>query len=86
MFKPNYSYTWSLHRDAKSAQLDEFLFTEKAGFCRHYAPPLAYMLRDLQTCHNHRMSLGYQRWRSSSGNVVSVHQFDAITHGVRSLG
>jgi len=70
----NFRYTLSPPL-MQSAPIDEFLFTEKAGFCSHYASALAYMLRLANV--PSRIVTGYQGGEVQSGNVVSVHQFDA---------
>jgi transglutaminase-like putative cysteine protease len=59
----------------QSAPIDEFLFEKKVGFCSHYASALTYMLRlaDVPA----RIVTGYQGGEVQSGNVISVHQFDA---------
>lgn len=59
----------------QSAPIDEFLFANKAGFCSHYASALTYMLRlaDVPA----RIVTGYQGGEVQSGNVISVHQYDA---------
>lgn len=70
----NFSYTLSPPL-MQSAPIDEFLFKNKAGFCSHYASALTYMLRlaDVPA----RIVTGYQGGEVQSGNVISVHQFDA---------
>lgn len=59
----------------QSAPIDKFLFESKAGFCSHYASALTYMLRlaDVPA----RIVTGYQGGEVQSGNVLSVHQYDA---------
>ena len=59
----------------QSAPIDEFLFEKKAGFCSHYASALTYMLRLAEV--PARIVTGYQGGEVQSGNVISVHQFDA---------
>jgi transglutaminase-like putative cysteine protease len=59
----------------QSAPIDEFLFDKKVGFCSHYASALTYMLRLANV--PARIVTGYQGGEVQSGNVISVHQFDA---------
>ena len=59
----------------QSAPIDEFLFENKAGFCSHYASALTYMLRLANV--PARIVTGYQGGEVQSGNVISVHQYDA---------
>lgn len=59
----------------QSAPIDQFLFENKAGFCSHYASALTYMLRLANV--PARIVTGYQGGEVQSGNVVSVHQYDA---------
>ncbi|MFT5277998.1 MAG: transglutaminase-like putative cysteine protease [Glaciecola sp.] len=59
----------------QTAPVDEFLFENQAGFCSHYASALTYMLRLANV--PARIVTGYQGGEVQSGNVVSVHQYDA---------
>lgn len=70
----DFSYTLSPPL-MQSAPIDEFLFKNKAGFCSHYASALTYMLRLANI--PARIVTGYQGGEVQSGNVISVHQFDA---------
>jgi transglutaminase-like putative cysteine protease len=70
----DFSYTLSPPL-MQSAPIDEFLFKNKAGFCSHYASALTYMLRLANV--PARIVTGYQGGEVQSGNVISVHQFDA---------
>jgi len=70
----DFSYTLSPPL-MQSAPIDEFLFEKKAGFCSHYASALTYMLRLANV--PARIVTGYQGGEVQSGNVISVHQFDA---------
>ncbi len=55
--------------------IDQFLFDEQVGFCSHYASALTYMLRLANV--PARIVTGYQGGEVQSGNVISVHQYDA---------
>jgi transglutaminase-like putative cysteine protease len=59
----------------QSEPIDQFLFNNKTGFCSHYASALTYMLRLANV--PARIVTGYQGGEVQSGNVISVHQFDA---------
>lgn len=59
----------------QSNPIDQFLFDKRAGFCSHYASALTYMLRLANV--PARIVTGYQGGEVQSGNVVSIHQYDA---------
>ncbi|MEQ3658576.1 MAG: DUF3488 and transglutaminase-like domain-containing protein [Glaciecola sp.] len=59
----------------QSNPIDQFLFEEQVGFCSHYASALTYMLRLANV--PARIVTGYQGGEVQSGNVISVHQYDA---------
>ncbi len=55
--------------------VDTFLFTEKAGFCSHYASAMTYALRLAGI--PARMVTGYQGGEMREQDYMSVYQYDA---------
>jgi len=69
-------FTYTLEPNAMpSSPIDTFLFTERAGFCAHYASAMAFALRVAGV--PARMVSGYQGGETLSQGVLQIRQYNA---------